>query len=305
MAVTPLLIASFAFNFNDFGKIYLLTGGGPQAEDQSVAGSTDILISYTYKLAFAAGKGTDYGLAAALSLVIFVIVGGISGGGVLALQIPGGMRDDASSDRSRRAQRVAERKRKRPRHLMRGNWWRHLVAWAAIAMALFPVAYVSSAAFNADQTLRGASLIPRAVTLRTKDILRPEPASTTRATGLGTSTRTSSRVAAVLNVMLGALAAYAFSRFRFRGRRFGMMALLLIQMFPSCCWLVAIYLILLEDGRRVPDARPQLVGADPRLPRRRIGREHLADEGFFDTIPSELDESARSTARPRRRSSGA
>jgi arabinogalactan oligomer/maltooligosaccharide transport system permease protein len=78
VAVTPLLIASFAFNFNDFGKIYLLTGGGPQAEDQSVAGSTDILISYTYKLAFAAGKGTDYGLAAALSLVIFIIVGGIS-----------------------------------------------------------------------------------------------------------------------------------------------------------------------------------------------------------------------------------
>jgi ABC-type sugar transport system permease subunit len=78
VAVTPLLIASFAFNFNDFGKIFLLTGGGPQAEDQSVAGSTDILISYTYKLAFAAGKGTDFGLAAAVSLVIFVIVAGIS-----------------------------------------------------------------------------------------------------------------------------------------------------------------------------------------------------------------------------------
>jgi arabinogalactan oligomer/maltooligosaccharide transport system permease protein len=78
VAVTPLLIASFAFNFNDFGKIYLLTGGGPQAEDQSVAGATDILISYTYKLAFAAGKGTDFGLAAAVSLLIFVIVAGIS-----------------------------------------------------------------------------------------------------------------------------------------------------------------------------------------------------------------------------------
>jgi arabinogalactan oligomer/maltooligosaccharide transport system permease protein len=78
VAVAPLLVASFAFNFNNFGAIYLLTGGGPQAEDQAVAGATDILISYTYKLAFAAGKGTDYGLAAALSLVIFVIVGGIS-----------------------------------------------------------------------------------------------------------------------------------------------------------------------------------------------------------------------------------
>jgi arabinogalactan oligomer/maltooligosaccharide transport system permease protein len=80
VAVTPLLIASFAFNFNDFGKIYLLTGGGPPAEDQSVAGATDILISYTYKLAFEAGKGTDFGLAAALSIVIFLIVATISAG---------------------------------------------------------------------------------------------------------------------------------------------------------------------------------------------------------------------------------
>jgi arabinogalactan oligomer / maltooligosaccharide transport system permease protein len=78
VAVMPLLIASFAFNFNDFGKIYLLTGGGPPAEDQSVAGATDILISYTYKLAFAAGKGTDFGLSAALSIVIFFIVATIS-----------------------------------------------------------------------------------------------------------------------------------------------------------------------------------------------------------------------------------
>ena len=79
VAVTPLLIASFAFNFNDFGKIYLLTGGGPAAEDQDVAGATDILISYTYKIAFEAGKGTDFGLAAALSIVIFFIVATISG----------------------------------------------------------------------------------------------------------------------------------------------------------------------------------------------------------------------------------
>ena len=78
VAVAPLLIASFAFNFNNFNNVYLLTGGGPPAEDQSVAGSTDILISYTYKLAFEAGKGNDYGLASAVSIVIFFIVAGIS-----------------------------------------------------------------------------------------------------------------------------------------------------------------------------------------------------------------------------------
>lgn len=78
VAVAPLMIASFAFNFNNFNNIYLLTGGGPPAEDGSVAGGTDILISYTWKLAFEAGKGTDYGLASAVSILIFFLVAGIS-----------------------------------------------------------------------------------------------------------------------------------------------------------------------------------------------------------------------------------
>ena len=78
VAVAPLLIASFAFNFNNFNNIYLLTEGGPPAEDQIVAGSTDILISYTWKLAFEGGKGQDYGLASAISIVIFLIVASIS-----------------------------------------------------------------------------------------------------------------------------------------------------------------------------------------------------------------------------------
>jgi arabinogalactan oligomer/maltooligosaccharide transport system permease protein len=79
IVVAPLLIASFAFNFNNFNNIYLLTAGGPAAEDQSVAGATDILISYTYKLAFESGKGQDYGLASAVSIYVFLIVATISG----------------------------------------------------------------------------------------------------------------------------------------------------------------------------------------------------------------------------------
>lgn len=78
VATAPLLIASFAFNFNNFTGIYLLTGGGPLEADQAVAGSTDILISYTYKLAFQAGKGSDYGLAAAVSIIIFFLIATIS-----------------------------------------------------------------------------------------------------------------------------------------------------------------------------------------------------------------------------------
>lgn len=79
IALTPLLVASFAFNFNNFNNIYLLTGGGPAMEGSTVAGATDILISYTYKIAFAAGKGNDFGLASAISIIIFLIVGTISG----------------------------------------------------------------------------------------------------------------------------------------------------------------------------------------------------------------------------------
>jgi arabinogalactan oligomer/maltooligosaccharide transport system permease protein len=79
IVVAPLMIASWAFNFNNFGNIYLLTGGGPYPGTSSIAGSTDILITYTYKLAIASGKGNDYGLASAVGIVIFFIVASISG----------------------------------------------------------------------------------------------------------------------------------------------------------------------------------------------------------------------------------
>lgn len=78
VVVAPLMIASFALNFNNFGNIYLLTGGGPPTGDQSIAGATDILITYTYKLAFEAGKGNDFGLASSVSIFIFFIVATIS-----------------------------------------------------------------------------------------------------------------------------------------------------------------------------------------------------------------------------------
>ena len=76
--LSPLLIASFAFNFNNFNLIFLLTGGGPRNElDGEIAGATDILISYTYKIAF--GSGTqDLGLASAISLIIFLLLASIS-----------------------------------------------------------------------------------------------------------------------------------------------------------------------------------------------------------------------------------
>jgi arabinogalactan oligomer/maltooligosaccharide transport system permease protein len=78
VAVAPLMVASFAFNFNNFNNIYLLTNGGPPQANSAIAGSTDILISYTYKLAIAAGKGQNFALASAVTVIVFVITAVIS-----------------------------------------------------------------------------------------------------------------------------------------------------------------------------------------------------------------------------------
>ena len=79
VTLAPLLIASFAFNFNNFNIIFLLTGGGPPiAGAQTPAGHTDILISYTYRLAFESGSGADFGFAAAIAGLIFIMVATIS-----------------------------------------------------------------------------------------------------------------------------------------------------------------------------------------------------------------------------------
>ena len=77
--VAPLLVASVAMALNNFGAIYLLTGGGPTfSNTNGNAGATDILISYTYKLAFNSDLGANYGLASALSILNFILVGVIS-----------------------------------------------------------------------------------------------------------------------------------------------------------------------------------------------------------------------------------
>lgn len=80
VAVGPLLIASYVFNFNNFNLIYLFISGGPPIAGASTqAGHTDILLSYVYKLAFeSGGRGVQYGLASAISIVIFIIVGAMT-----------------------------------------------------------------------------------------------------------------------------------------------------------------------------------------------------------------------------------
>ena len=77
--LTPLLIACFAFNFNNFVLIQLLTNGGPNMLGTSTpAGNTDLLVSYTYRIAFEGSGGQDFGLAAAIATLIFLLVGALA-----------------------------------------------------------------------------------------------------------------------------------------------------------------------------------------------------------------------------------
>ena len=77
IALGPMLVGSFAFAFNNFAGIYLLTGGGPVMAAGVLPGHTDILISYTYKLAFGE-QNKDYGLASAIAIIVFLIIGTIT-----------------------------------------------------------------------------------------------------------------------------------------------------------------------------------------------------------------------------------
>ena len=73
ISVGPLLIFSFAFNFNNFNVIYLFNSGGPPMPNTpSPVGHTDILISYSFRLAFEGGRGGDYGFASAITIIIFI-----------------------------------------------------------------------------------------------------------------------------------------------------------------------------------------------------------------------------------------
>jgi maltose/maltodextrin transport system permease protein len=76
--LAPLLVSAFAFNFNNFVLIALLTDGRPDFLSTKLpAGQTDILVSYTYRIAFK-DSGSDFGLAAAISTLIFFLVAALS-----------------------------------------------------------------------------------------------------------------------------------------------------------------------------------------------------------------------------------
>jgi arabinogalactan oligomer/maltooligosaccharide transport system permease protein len=200
------------------------------------------------------------------------------------------------------APQAVEARRRAPRRKRGDTWWRHAVAIFAIVFALFPIAYVVSGAINADGTLAAAKLIPRKVTFDNFTELFTNKQENARATPTTSShfgrwyvnTLIVATVTSILTVMLGAIAAYAFSRFRFKGRRMGLVSLLLIQMFPALLAVVAIYLIVLHVGDVFPKiGLNTLAGLILVYLGGVLGVNTWLMKGFLDSIPSELDESAR------------
>jgi arabinogalactan oligomer/maltooligosaccharide transport system permease protein len=196
---------------------------------------------------------------------------------------------------------AAERRRKKGPSLA-DTWWRHAIALCAVVVSLFPVAYIVSAAFNGNNSLTGSSLIPKQVTFDNfRSLFQGQKNVTGHATFQNAhylswfaNSMIVAGATALCTVLLSALAAYAFSRFRFKGRRLGMLSLLLIQMFPQLLAIVAIYLIVFRVGdifhfmglnTLIALIVVYLGGA--------MGVNTWLMKGFFDTIPAELDESAR------------
>jgi len=173
----------------------------------------------------------------------------------------------------------------------RQKGWRHLVLWVGVLFALFPVVWILSASINAQDNLASARLIPRQRTLSNfKELFEND------LTPFMLWLRNSwvvSLVAASLNVLIAAMAAYAFARFRFRGRRLGLLTLLLVQVFPQFLGFIALLLLLISMGNVfAPIGIDTLAGLILVYLGGAIGFNAFLIKGFMDSVPMSLDESA-------------
>ncbi|WP_020013998.1 sugar ABC transporter permease [Promicromonospora sukumoe] len=167
--------------------------------------------------------------------------------------------------------------------------WRHLVGIIAVVYAGFPLVYVVSASLADGGTLTGSNQLFASVSGANYAALAGTRFWTWMANTLVVAVATGAGT-----VLMGAAAAYAFSRFRFSGRRVGLTALLVIQMFPQMLAFVAIFLLLISLGNVVPglglDSKLSLIcvylgGA--------LGVNTFLMYGFFNTVPREIDEAAK------------
>ncbi|MEV8030382.1 MULTISPECIES: sugar ABC transporter permease [Cellulosimicrobium] len=175
-----------------------------------------------------------------------------------------------------------------------GRWfselgWRHVVGVIAVVYAAFPLVYVLSASLSENGTLTGSNSLFSDVSTANYAQLGTTMFWTWMGNTLVIAVATS-----VGTVLMGAAAAYAFSRFRFSGRRAGLTSLLIIQMFPQMLAFVAIFLLLIGLGNVVP-----VLGLNSKIALVAVylggalGVNTFLMYGFFNTVPRELDEAAK------------
>lgn len=167
--------------------------------------------------------------------------------------------------------------------------WRHVVALLAIGFALFPILFVLSAAINPLGTLSSSELLPTGASLDNfADLLTGTSFPRWFVNSLSIAA-----LAAAASVFVSTLAAYAFSRMRFRGRRVGLLSLLLIQMFPQFLAIVTIFLMFTTITDYWPAIGFNTAGGLMLLYLGgALGANTWLTKGFLDTVPREIDESA-------------
>jgi len=194
---------------------------------------------------------------------------------------------DTRTGEAREASATPPRRRKKGG----GVWWRHALALLALAFALFPILFIVSSAFNNAGTLSTSGLMPTRFGIDNfKDLFADQ------ARPYWTWFRNSmivSVVATVATLFLGATAAYAFSRLRWKGRRAGLLAILLLQMFPAVLAFGALYITFANVGNVLPAlGLNTLAGLILVYLGGAMGANIWLLKGYFDTVPKELDEAA-------------
>lgn len=169
--------------------------------------------------------------------------------------------------------------------------WRHVVGVIVIIYCVIPLAYVLSVSLAPNATLTGSNQLFSQFSL--DNFIELGNKNGGQYWLWVRNSLIVSSVTAIGAVIMGASAAYAFSRFRFRGRRGTLTFLLLVQMFPQMLAFVALFLLLLG----IQDVFPvlglnSLFGLIAVYLGGALGSNTFLLYGFFNSIPRELDEAA-------------
>lgn len=182
--------------------------------------------------------------------------------------------------------------REMKKSLLPKDFLSHLFIWALILFTLFPIYVVITSSFNPTGSLATSELWPSLWSLDNYKVLFTLD-SVPYLTWVKNSMFIAS-VNAVISVFIGAASAFAFSRMRFKGRKFGLQALLLVQVFPSFLALAAIYVMMEHVYTVFPViGLGSLGGLLLIYLGGSMGVNAWLLKGYIDTIPIELDEAAR------------